>query len=111
MTRALASGLAVGVDPAPGLMHVDRRYRGSLATDVMEPVRPIVDKVILEVLAARELERGDVVETREGVCRLGSGLARELAEHADLLRSADVPEARLLRARLASRENNPRGAY
>ncbi|MGP8240918.1 MAG: CRISPR-associated endonuclease Cas1 [Solirubrobacteraceae bacterium] len=110
-TEAILACHAAGLDPALGLMHTDTRYRGSLATDLMEPVRPIVDKVVLEVLAGRVLERGDIVETREGVCRLGSGLARGPAEHADLLRSAVVPEARLLRARLASRENNARGAH
>jgi hypothetical protein len=40
---------------------------------------------------------------------VGADLARQLAGHADLLRAAVVPEALLLRARLASRENNRKG--
>ena len=41
--------------------------------------------------------------------RLGADLARQLAEHADLLRTTVVPEARLLRTRLVSRQNNRKG--
>jgi CRISPR/Cas system-associated endonuclease Cas1 len=33
--------MRAGLDPALGLMHTDTRYRGSLATDLMEPVRPM----------------------------------------------------------------------
>ena len=89
-------------------MHTDTRYRGSLATD-LEPTRPVVDKLVLESLAIRELERGDVFETREGVCRLGPALAGQLAQHADLLRAAVVPNALLLRTRLASCQSNRKG--
>jgi len=45
----------------------------------MEPVRPIVDKFVLDLLADRELGPREVFETRHGICRLGPGLARELA--------------------------------
>ncbi len=99
-TEAILACHAAGLDPALGPMHTDTRYRGSLATDVMEPVRPIVDKVVLEVLAARELERGDVVETREGVCRLGADLARQLAGSSPQLHSSLAPEVGHLRSRL-----------
>jgi CRISP-associated protein Cas1 len=30
----------MGFDPTLGLMHVDKRYRASLASDLMEPARP-----------------------------------------------------------------------
>ncbi len=40
----------VGFDPSLGIMHADVRYRGSLATDLMEPVRPIADRLVLELL-------------------------------------------------------------
>ena len=66
----------------------------------MEPLRPVVDKFVLDLLAARELEQGDVVETREGVCRLGPELARELAAVASHLRSGLAPELRPVRSGL-----------
>jgi len=94
---------AAGLDPALGLMHTDTRYRGSLASDLMEPVRPIVDKVVLELLTDRELERGDVVETREGVCRLGAKLACELAASAAHVHRNLAPEVGHLRSKLLAR--------
>jgi hypothetical protein len=67
-----------GFDPGLGILHTDKRYRGSLAHDLMEPVRPVIDGMILELLAEHALERGDVYETREGICRLGAPMARRL---------------------------------
>jgi hypothetical protein len=90
-------------DPALGLMHADTRYRGSLAADLMEPVRPIVDKIVLDLLTRRELDRGDVIETREGVCRLGPEPARQLAGSTAHLRSSLAPEVGHLRSRLLAR--------
>ncbi len=84
---------AFGFDPSLGILHTDKRYRGSLAADLMEPGRPVADEVILELLANRELRRGDVYETREGVCRLGPELARELAGSSQAMREALTPHA------------------
>jgi hypothetical protein len=88
------------LDPALGLIHNDTRYRVSIASDLMEPVRPVVDKVVLESLTGRELERGNVVETREGVCRLGPELARQLGASALQLRSSPVRVVGQVRRRL-----------
>jgi CRISPR-associated endonuclease Cas1 len=77
-----------GFDPGLGILHTDKRYRGSLAHDLMEPVRPLVDGMILDLLAEHALQRGDVYETREGVCRLGPPMARRLARWAPALRPA-----------------------
>jgi hypothetical protein len=77
-----------GFDPGVGILHTDKRYRGSLAHDVMEPIRPLVDGMVLDLLADRALERGDVYETREGVCRLGPSMARRLVQWAPTLRPA-----------------------
>ena len=75
-----------GFDPGLGILHTDKRYRGSLAHDLMEPVRPVVDGMVLELLAEHALESGDVYETREAVCRLGPCMARRLARWAPALR-------------------------
>ncbi len=48
------------------------RCRGSVASDLMEPLRPIVDEVVLELLTTRELARGYAVDTQVGVCCLGA---------------------------------------
>jgi hypothetical protein len=109
--EAILACHAVGLDPALGLMHTDTRYRGSFATDLMEPARPIVDGLVLELLTARELERGDVVVTREGVCRLGPALAGQLATSASQLRSRLAPDVGHVRSGLlAGRAGGPTGS-
>jgi hypothetical protein len=58
----------MGFDTTLGLPHNDKRYRLSLASDLMEPVRPVADRIAFELLRDREFSRGEVVETRQGVC-------------------------------------------
>lgn len=85
----------LGFDPSLGLMHADQRYRGSLATDLMEPGRPVADELVLAILED-ELGRGDVYENREGVCRVGPAMASRLAQLGPLLRSAIAPHGEQL---------------
>lgn len=81
--------------------------RPSLASDLMEPVRPVADRIALEMLRGRELRRGEVVETRQGVCRLGAGLARELGQHSPALREAVGPHAERLAQELLRAPDHP----
>src|SRR5207247_6396949 len=46
-TEARIALQAYGFDPGLGILHTDKRYRGSLAADLMEPVRPLADEVVL----------------------------------------------------------------
>lgn len=98
---------AVGFDPSLGIMHTDHRYRGSLATDLMEPARPAADAIVLDLLTGHELRRGDVFENREGVCRIGLPLARELAGSAPTLRAAVAPHAEELARVLMADPDHP----
>jgi CRISPR/Cas system-associated endonuclease Cas1 len=95
-TEAVIAAHTIGLDPSLGLMHADVRYRSSLASDLMEPVRPLADQFVLELLHSTELERGDVVENRAGVCRLGPPMARALAKRAPELAAAVLPHAHKL---------------
>jgi len=70
---------ALGLDPGLGIFHVDQRDRSSLALDLMEAVRPLVDSYVLALLTQRTLRARDFVETRQGACRLTPRLAAELA--------------------------------
>lgn len=70
----------------------------SLAHDLMEPLRPVVDGLVIDLVKTHPLSRGDVYETREGVCRLGPPLARRLAGWAPSLRPALASSARELEA-------------
>jgi CRISPR-associated endonuclease Cas1 len=69
----------VGLLPDLGVFHYDHRYRNSLAADLMEPIRPTVDRYLFDVLNARSFADNDFFETRTGVCRLTPRLTSELA--------------------------------
>jgi CRISPR-associated endonuclease Cas1 len=70
----------VGLDPGLGVLHADQNNRDSLAADLMEPVRPLVDRAVFDLLRRRTFSADDFHETGQGVCRLTPRLARELAE-------------------------------
>ena len=106
-TEATIAAQRMGFDPTLGLMHADKRYRPSLASDLMEPARPAADRIVVELLGGRELMRGEVVETRQGICRLGVPLARELAKNSHHLREAVAPHAERLAGRLLKSADHP----
>ena len=62
--------LTVGLDPTLGVIHADYGSRDSLALDLMEPVRPHVDRYILDLLRSTTFRYADLFETRRGGCRL-----------------------------------------
>lgn len=93
MVEARLAALAVGCDPALGLIHTDRPNRDSFACDLMEPVRPIVDAHVLRLLETHTFERSDFFETREGNCRLMPEIAAPLATTALKWRRAIAPIA------------------
>ncbi|MGH7593561.1 MAG: CRISPR-associated endonuclease Cas1 [Gemmatimonadales bacterium] len=85
--------LAVGLDPMLGLLHSDHGARDSLALDLMEPVRPLVDAYVAECLARHTFTRAEVFETVEGQCRLLPALTAELTQTAPRWARAMLPVA------------------
>ncbi len=71
--------LAAGLDPEVGLLHAERRSRSSFADDLIEPLRPEVDRFLLELLESRTLSLRDFIDARDGHCQLTPDLARMLA--------------------------------
>lgn len=69
----------LGLDPGMGVLHADKRARDSLALDLIEPARPVVDDLILQLLERRVFTSNDFVEDGRGGCRLTPILASELA--------------------------------
>lgn len=76
------AALTVGLDPGMGFLHADQVRRDSLACDLMEVVRPEVDRFVYEVLTSTTFSRQDFFETRQGVCRVLPPLTQVLAETA-----------------------------
>lgn len=75
--------IAVGCAPSLGVVHVDRMSRDSLVFDVMEPVRPHVDALVLDLFSSRQFACRDFFETRDGQCKLMPQLTHPLAQTAE----------------------------
>ena len=84
---------ALGLDPGLGLMHSDVKGRESFVLDLLEPLRPLVDSYVLELLATRTFKKGDFLETPDGHCRLLAPLTHELAESLSLWAKEIAPIA------------------
>jgi CRISPR-associated endonuclease Cas1 len=74
--------VALGLDPGIGFLHPARAYRDSLALDVMEPVRPEIERWLFEWVSTEPLCRTDFYEAGSGNCRLMSRLSSQLSETA-----------------------------
>jgi len=70
--------LTLGLDPGMGIVHTDRKDRDSLALDLLEPLRPIVEQHVLTLLASHTFRASDFHETRQGACRLLEPLTHDL---------------------------------
>ena len=82
-----------GLDPALGILHADRDARLSFIYDLMEPARPIVDRLVLELVAAHTFRRGELWALRDGRCRLDQEFAAGLRGWLPILRCALEPVA------------------
>ncbi|HEV2315554.1 MAG TPA: CRISPR-associated endonuclease Cas1 [Candidatus Acidoferrales bacterium] len=84
---------ALGLDPGMGVMHFDSPSRDSLASDLMEPIRPRVDAYVLDWVTRGPLRREWFFEQRDGNCRLMASFAQRLSETAPTWASAVAPLA------------------
>ena len=87
---------ALGLDPGLGVMHMDAPARDSLAFDVMEPVRPMVDAYLLNWIRRETLKREWFFEERDGNCRLMGSFAIRLSETALTWAHAVAPFAEMV---------------
>lgn len=71
--------LADGYDPVEGIMHSRAtRDRHSFVFDMMEPLRPVVDRAVLKLVGEETFSGADCILQNDGVCRLGPDLARRV---------------------------------
>ena len=80
----------LGLDPGLGFLHADEA-RDSLACDLMEPVRPEVDRFLLDWISQTPLKREWFFELRDGNCRLMASFVEQLSETAPMWRRAVAP--------------------
>lgn len=74
--------VAEGYDPNLGIMHQKSRRnpRHDYVLDVMEPMRPVVDRAVLELIATETFTGNDFQLQADGVCRLNPQLARRVVQ-------------------------------
>jgi CRISPR-associated endonuclease Cas1 len=84
---------SLGLDPGLGFLHLDTANRDSLACDLMEPIRPMVDTYLLDLASRGPFRREWFFEQRDGNCRLISSFAVQLSETALIWRNAIAPIA------------------
>ena len=97
---------AIGLDPGMGVLHADQRNRASLTLDVIEPVRPKVDALVLELMRTRVFSMRDFFETREGNCRLMPGITKALSEQTPTMARWVAPVVERLASVLFQSESN-----
>lgn len=73
------AAMAAGLDQTIDYLHANRPGRVALVYDLMEPLRPQVDQLVLGFAAGRTFTPGDIALTQDGVCRLRPELARSIA--------------------------------
>lgn len=70
--------IAEGLDPTISVLHIEKSGRSALVFDLMEPLRPLVDRAILLFIQVRTFYPADFTIRPDGVCRLNPQLAKEL---------------------------------
>ncbi len=75
--------LAAGMDPRIGYLHGSYGGKHGFVYDIMEPLRPVIDRRILEFVQSQAFAPQDFVMAGDGACRLNSQLARCLVKVAE----------------------------
>lgn len=70
--------LADGYDPTIGIMHHEYREGPAYALDLVEPIRPLVDRAVIGFALESELHPADFLLRADGCCRLNPQLARQI---------------------------------
>ncbi len=78
--EAILACQTVGLDAGLGIVHSDAKGRQSLALDVMEPIRPVVEAFVLDLVVERTFRKADFVETSDGHVRLRAPFTHRLGE-------------------------------
>lgn len=70
--------ISQGYDPTIGFSHSQSKYRDALVLDQMEPLRPIIDAVILKLALQETFSPADFSIAKDGYCRINPQLARTI---------------------------------
>jgi CRISP-associated protein Cas1 len=59
-------------------LHSYDKDRAAFVVDLMEPLRPVIDHIVLDFIHAETFEPADFTIRRDGVCRLNPELTKAL---------------------------------
>ena len=77
-SRVRSEIVAHGYDPIIGYLHSYDKDRAALVFDLMEPLRPVADRVVLDLVRNQKFEPADFTIRQDGVCRLNPELAKRI---------------------------------
>ena len=66
------------IDADFGIIHADHEVRSSLVYDIIEPVRPIIDRNVFDYFMNNLFKKKDFMETREGYCKVSQTMISEI---------------------------------
>jgi CRISPR-associated protein Cas1 len=72
--------ISAGFDPTIGIAHKRHKNPLPLVYDLMEPLRPVVDRAVLEFSCSQTFKPGDFTINKYGGCRLNPQLAKVVAK-------------------------------
>jgi CRISPR-associated endonuclease Cas1 len=70
----------LGLDRGLGVLHRDQPARPSMSLDLLEAIRPDIDRYLLQLLQERTFAASDFFESRRGSVRVLAPASRQLAE-------------------------------
>lgn len=78
--RTVAACHEMGLDPDMGILHADETYRPSMVSDLMEPGRPMVDRLLLDWISSRSFKKREFVQSSQSrTVRLTPPISRHVA--------------------------------
>lgn len=90
------SAVALGLLPELGFVHADAKGRDNLSYDLLEPVRPEIDRWLLHLLEVRTFVWSDFIERTDGSIRIGPALREEIVATMQLWAEVVAPWAERL---------------
>lgn len=93
LAEARLAATAMGLDPGLAFLHHDTPNRDSVACDLVEPIRPLVDAWLIDWITRDTLRRDWFFEQRDGGCRLMSPLTERISETSPTWARAIAPIA------------------
>lgn len=78
---------AAGLDPYLGLLHVDDYRKPTLSFDMIEPIRPWVDRLLIDLCLSGELEKNFTTKNQYGIFFNKEGKAFIIPKFNEFLRS------------------------